>query len=464
MTISRMRYEDSDVRETRENAAASRAMSQEAAELLAQGATSYRAGGLTDTSFGATSLPELEIGSEVPDSGQVGSQSETPVSHSSTDSTQALASTTGDDRSQRLETRQLENVPVGSPSISDALANVSAEQVQDGLNLGVMRGFQPTASIPYGQGVANLYNWLDGQIPRDGTTVTEDRRTALLVNLAYADAQAQHPTDPSRWEQDAYDSLLRLRTTMAAPSGRAQLSPEFRGRENDPDVSAAEHFFETSLLVDRGVELGLPTAVAAATAGIVHNGYGIYQVIRRTVDSDYESSEPGRFRMRWETAGVLRGMQRQGGEQVSAGEGGFDGERIVITGVYEHRNENRGTESSGSNVESDFSPCDSGSGGGVGAGGSSLDTNSGSDSGMLAGSERGGVSIYDDGGGYDGGGYDGGGYDGGYDSGYDGGVAGGSSLVNSDGSDPSSFDPMLYMFSLSNWGIGASYGPKDWLD
>ncbi len=426
-------YDDPDMRERRENIAARRTMSEEAADLWTQGSLSNRTDSAAGTNSATTSLPELEIGSDGQDSRQTGSQSESAASLSSTDSSPALDTTAGDDRSRATDTRLPDALDVvsivhggfyGINDVRNALANVNQQQVQDGLTLGVMRGFQPTASMPYGQGVANLYNWLDGQIPRDGTTQTEDRRTALLVSTAYADAQAQHPDDPSRWEQDAYDSLLYLRTSMY--SGRDQLSPELRGRESDPDIGAAEHFFETSLLVDRGVGLGLPDVVAGGVAQIVNNVYGMYQAARRVVDSSYESSTPGYFRSRWEAAGVFRGVQRQDEERISGvanwenwgdydyetGETGAadeDVQRIVIIG--EHPNVNRGIESSGSNPELSFVPDAGERGGGSGGSGSSFDTNSGSDSGMLA-----------DGGSWDGaGGGFGGGWGGGIGSGGGGG-------------------------------------------
>ena len=391
VSSARMEYQDPDIRDRREYIAARRAMSQEAADVWAPGSSANLADNSASASSASGLLPALEIDSGAQASGQAETSAGDRSRHYGTAGRGEISETvtvSGDNRSQRLETRPVENVSVGSQSVRDALGSVNQQQVQDGLNLGVMRGFQPTASTPYGQGVANLYNWLDRQIPRDGTTVTEDRRTALLVNLAYADAQARHPGEPGRWEQDAYDSLLYLRTSMAE-SGRAQLPPELRGRENDPDVSAAEHFFETSLLVDRGRDLGLPTAVAGAAAAVTHHSYAIYQTLRRAFDSGYESSEPGLFRMRWENAGVLRGMDRGNGtgqvpgETGRAGEtGGDDVERIVIIGER-LSNENRGTESSVSNVDSGTSPYVGGSSDQSGNG-SSFDTNGSSDSGMLA--------------------------------------------------------------------------------
>ncbi|MCC7528348.1 MAG: hypothetical protein IT342_07485 [Candidatus Melainabacteria bacterium] len=193
-----------------------------------------------------------------------------------------------------------------------------------------------------------------------------------------------------------------------------------------------------------GTEMGLPDVVAGGFAQVANNVYGMYQAARRAVDSGYESSAPGYFRGRWETAGIVRGVQRQDDRRFydesswegwedydfETGETGAGDEpdyRIVIVG---QRNVNEGTESSGRNPELSFDPSDSGRGdSGVDSG---INSNGVSDSGMLAdrgstGTGTGTGTGYE--GGYEGG-YDSGGYDSGGGSWGGGGGGGGGDNVN----------------------------------
>ncbi|MBX9949424.1 MAG: hypothetical protein K2Y39_09675 [Candidatus Obscuribacterales bacterium] len=185
---------------------------------------------------------------------------------------------------------------------SNEVGSVNFNQVENGLRNGVLRG-------EYGSpdDVMKSVLWLDQQIPRDGTAKTEDRRTALLVSLAQTEAQ-RLTLDPLQQEEIAYDRLFALRVGLSMH--RESLPKHMQGRELDPDISAAEHFFEVSKRVAADtMEIGpyevsanrYATAPAWATIGA---GYAWAKRV-----GILGGSEAGEHQTSWELAGIMRGWE-----------------------------------------------------------------------------------------------------------------------------------------------------------
>lgn len=194
--------------------------------------------------------------------------------------------------------------------MGSALNDVSSanfNQVESGLRLGVLKREYGSA-----QDVMQTVDWLDKQIPRDGTAATEDRRTALLVALASAEAQ-KLVSDPKQQEEIAYDRLFSLRAGFVAFD--KQLPENMRGRELDPDLAAAEHFFEVSKRVAADtMEMGFP---GVGTTEVSTNGY-ITAPVWATIGAGYAiaksagilgGSQAGEHQSSWEMAGIMRGME-----------------------------------------------------------------------------------------------------------------------------------------------------------
>lgn len=194
--------------------------------------------------------------------------------------------------------------------MGSALKDVSSanfNQVENGLRLGVLRGEYGSAKE-----LVQTVDWLDKQIPRDGTAQTEDRRTALLVALASAEAQ-KLTSDPRQQEEIAYDRLFALRNGFTAYE--KQLPENMRGRELDPDMSAAEHFFEVSKRVAADtMEMGFP---GVGTTEVSTNGF-ITGPAWATIGAGYAiakrlgilgGSEAGEHQSSWEMAGIMRGLE-----------------------------------------------------------------------------------------------------------------------------------------------------------
>jgi len=180
--------------------------------------------------------------------------------------------------------------------------SVNFNQVENGLSDGVLRDSYGTP-----EDVIKTVAWLDRQIPRDGTAKTEDRRTALLVSLAHTEAQ-RLTTDPLQQEEIAYDRLFALRTGLSMYA--ENLPPSMKGRELDPDIAAAEHFFEVSKRVAADtMELGsievstnrYATAPAWATIGAVYGWAKRVGILG--------GSEAGEHQTSWELAGIMRGWE-----------------------------------------------------------------------------------------------------------------------------------------------------------
>lgn len=192
----------------------------------------------------------------------------------------------------------LDHVGAATSEVSD----VNRKQLENGLNNGVLK-----ESYARPEDVMNTVLWLDQQIPRDGTAKTEDRRTALLVSLAQSEAQKQ-TLDPLQQEEIAYDRLFQLRVGLSMHADN--LPTPMRGRELDPDIAAAEHFFEVSKRVAADtMELGSTevsanryvTAPAWATIGA---GYAWAKRV-----GILGGSEAGEHQTSWELAGIMRGWE-----------------------------------------------------------------------------------------------------------------------------------------------------------
>ncbi len=185
---------------------------------------------------------------------------------------------------------------------TNEVSSVNFNQVENGLSSGVLK-----ESYARPEDVMNTVLWLDQQIPRDGTAKTEDRRTALLVSLAHTEAQKQ-TLDPLQQEEIAYDRLFQLRVGLSMHADN--LPTPMRGRELDPDIAAAEHFFEVSKRVAADtMEIGSTevwanryvTAPAWATIGA---GYAWAKRV-----GILGGSEAGEHQTSWELAGIMRGWE-----------------------------------------------------------------------------------------------------------------------------------------------------------
>ncbi len=180
-------------------------------------------------------------------------------------------------------------------------------QVESGLRLGVLKREYGSA-----QDVVQTMNWLDKQIPRDGTAETEDRRTALLVALASAESQ-KLVSDPKQQEEIAYDRLFALRNGFVAFD--KQLPENMRRRELEPDLAAAEHFFEVSKRVAANtMEMGFP---GIGTTEVSTNGY-VSAAAWTAISAGYAiaknagilgGSQAGEHQSSWEMAGIVRGLE-----------------------------------------------------------------------------------------------------------------------------------------------------------
>lgn len=179
--------------------------------------------------------------------------------------------------------------------------HVNFNQVESGLRQEVLKGFPTT------QDAVNAVNWLDQQIPRDGTAATEDKRTALMVALASAEAQ-KVSSDPLQQEEIAYDRLFQLRNVMS--NGVKDLPDAMKGRELDPDLAAAEHFFEVSKRVASSqMELGdfeVPTNRYVTGPAWATIGAGYAWAKRVGI---LGGSEAGEHQTSWELAGIMRGWE-----------------------------------------------------------------------------------------------------------------------------------------------------------
>ena len=187
------------------------------------------------------------------------------------------------------------------------VTSVNFNQVENGLRQGVLKGTYNRAAD-----VVGTVQWLDQQIPPDGTEKTMDRRTALLVALASAEAQ-KLTSDPIQQEQIAYDRLFALRNNLVA--FEKDLPNNFKGRELDQDMAAAEHYFEVSMRVaSEKVEMALP---GVGSTEVSNNGYltapawaaigAGYALAKRT--GILGGSEAGEFQSSWELAGIIRGLE-----------------------------------------------------------------------------------------------------------------------------------------------------------
>lgn len=185
--------------------------------------------------------------------------------------------------------------------------NVNFNQVESGLKAGVLPAFYNG-----GKDVEKTLNWLDQQIPNDGKPETMDRRTALLVALASAEAQ-KLTSDPTQQEEIAYDRLFSLRAGIV--SYDKQLPPQMRGRELDQDIAGAEHVFELSKRVAADtMEVAIP---GMGRKEIATNGF-ITAPLWAGITSGYAvvksagvlgGSTAGEHQTSWEMAGIMRGLE-----------------------------------------------------------------------------------------------------------------------------------------------------------
>lgn len=185
---------------------------------------------------------------------------------------------------------------------TDEVFAVNRNKVENGLNNGVLR-----ESYGGPDDVMNTVHWLDQQIPRDGTAKTEDRRTALLVSLAQAEAQ-KHTLDPLQQEEIAYYRLFQLRVGLSMYA--ENLPAHMQGRELDPDIAAAEHFFEVSKRVASDtMEIGnteVPANRYVTAPAWVTIGAGYAWAKRVGI---LGGSEAGEHQTSWELAGIMRGWE-----------------------------------------------------------------------------------------------------------------------------------------------------------
>jgi hypothetical protein len=185
--------------------------------------------------------------------------------------------------------------------------NVNFNQVESGLKAGVLPAFYNG-----GKDVEKTLNWLDQQIPNDGKPETMDRRTALLVALASAEAQ-KLTSDPKQQEEIAYDRLFSLRAGIV--SYDKQLPPQMRGRELDQDIAGAEHVFELSKRVAADtMEVAIP---GMGRKEIPNNGF-VTAPLWAGITSGYAvlksagvlgGSTAGEHQTSWEMAGIMRGLE-----------------------------------------------------------------------------------------------------------------------------------------------------------
>jgi hypothetical protein len=81
-------------------------------------------------------------------------------------------------------------------------------------------------------------SWLNTKIPADGTTAADDRRSALIVQIAMANA-TMVSDQPSEQAANAYQTLNAMRHVMAE-------QPANKDYSLDPGIANAEHFLETA--------------------------------------------------------------------------------------------------------------------------------------------------------------------------------------------------------------------------
>lgn len=187
--------------------------------------------------------------------------------------------------------------------------SVNPAQIEDGLQRGVLKEIYGSP-----EEAVQMVDWLDKQIPADGTAETADRRTALLVELASREAKRE-TADPVLQEEHAYSRLFALRTALNNPSMQPYFPARAQGRAFDPAIAAAEHFFETSHRVAKdSVDLYVPLVgrtevptdgyVSAPVWAAISTGYALAKhtgILGGSSAGEHQSS--------WEMAGVLRGLR-----------------------------------------------------------------------------------------------------------------------------------------------------------
>lgn len=121
---------------------------------------------------------------------------------------------------------------------------------------GILNGKGPEGAIKFKE-------WLDSKIPDDGTNESDDRRTALVIKLALADA-ATRTDNPTQQLNQAYVHLNTMRHMFQGPDvGNEEMNEgtwdnmddatKEKWREvgklklsSEPALANAEHFFETA--------------------------------------------------------------------------------------------------------------------------------------------------------------------------------------------------------------------------
>ncbi len=191
----------------------------------------------------------------------------------------------------------------------DYLANVDPKLVAEGrkqakfsesgqlqIQGGVLRPDSP-------QEVEKFRTWLDSKIPRDGQESTDDKRTALILKLALADASLE-TANPHEQCSRAYSTLLQMRVAMNS------FAPG-KNNGNASDIANAEHFLETSFRVsapitesndgDAGIGHGPLSAPAWA---VIAPTYGVLKKL-----GFFEGSKAGTQQTGWELAGIGHGLR-----------------------------------------------------------------------------------------------------------------------------------------------------------
>ena len=191
----------------------------------------------------------------------------------------------------------------------DYLANVDPKLVDEGrkqakitesgqlqLQGGVLRADSP-------QDVEKFRAWLDAKIPRDGRESTDDKRTALILKIALADASLK-TANPHEQCVDAYSALLQMRVAMNtfAPG---------KNNGNAPDIANAEHFLETSFRVSAPITesndgyAGIGHGPLSAPAwAVIAPAYGVLKGL-----GFLEGSKAGTQQTGWELAGIGHGLR-----------------------------------------------------------------------------------------------------------------------------------------------------------
>lgn len=191
----------------------------------------------------------------------------------------------------------------------DYLANVDPKLVSEGrkqakitesgqlqMLKGILRSDSP-------QDVEKFRAWLDIKIPRDGQESTDDKRTALILKLALADASLE-TANPHEQSKYAYFALMQMRVAMNA------FAPG-QNNGNASDIANAEHFLETSFRVsapitesnDRDAGIGHGPLSAPAWA-IIAPTYGVLKKL-----GFFEGSKAGTQQTGWELAGIGHGLR-----------------------------------------------------------------------------------------------------------------------------------------------------------